>query len=184
MFEDVKEISDPEKDKNEYHFFYNREERLKNAPKIVKDYYEGKMKPLRGFQALYKNKANLFILLALVFFVGAAWIYTGFNKFRNYAKIDEIDCNLSAFSYADEVYVNAGFNRNIKSKRTDAADIKIRFIAVNADMQVCEEREDFVTYQGGEKILRTKFSDFDVVRIDALVSVNGIEKELSTAVKR
>lgn len=184
MFEDVKEVVDPEKDKNEYHFFYNREERLKNAPQNVKDYYEGKMKPLRGFQALYKNKANLFILLALVFFVGAAWIYTGFNKFRNYAKIDEIDCNLSAFLYADEVYVTAGFKRNVKSKKNEDADIKISFLAVNADMQVCAETEDFVTYKGGEEILRTKFSDYDLVRIDALVSVNGIERELSSVVKR
>ena len=184
MFEDVKEGVDPEKDKNEYHFFYNREERLKNAPQNVQYYYNGKMKPLRGFAVFYKNKANLYILLALVFFVGVAWIYSGFNRFRNYAKIAELDCNLSAFSYADEVYVNATFNRNIKSKKTGQEDIKIHFQAINADQQVYEESDDFVTYKGGETIIRAKFPDYDIIRIDAVVSVDGEEKELSAVVKR
>jgi hypothetical protein len=184
MFEDVKEGVDPEKDKNEYHFFYNREERLKKAPQIVQDYYNGKVKPLRGFAVFYKNKANFCILLALVFFVAVAWLYTGFNRFRNYAKINEIDCNLSAFSYADEIYVNATFNRNVKSKKTDEPDIKIHFQAINADQQVYEESDDFVTYKGGESIIRAKFPDYDIIRIDALVSVGGEEKELSAAVKR
>ena len=184
MFEDVKEISDPEKEKNEYHFFYNREERLKNAPQIVRDYYSGKMKPLRGFQALYKNKANLFVLLALVFFVGIAWIYTGFNRFRNYAKINEIDCELTAFLYNDEIYVSAAFKRNIKSKKNDDEEIKVHFFAINADLQPCDEAEDFVTFKGEQVFLRTKFTDYDIIRIDALVNVSGEEKELSAMVKR
>ena len=184
MFEDVKEYVDPEREKNEYHFFYNQEERLKNAPQIVKDYYAGKMKPLRGFQALYKNKANLYILLALVLFVGAAWIYTGFNRFRNYAKINEIDCELSAFCYADEIYASCKFSRNPKSKRTDTSDIKISYSAINADLQVAWEGSDFATFTGSELFLRTKLTDYDIIRMDAVVSVDGEEKELSTPVKR
>lgn len=184
MFEDVKEGLDPEKKDSEYHFFYNREERLKNAPQNVQDYYNGKMKPLRGFAVFYKNKANLYILLALVFFVAATWIYTGFNRFRNYAKVAELDCNLSAFSYADEIYVSASFSRNVKSKKTDWQDVKIHFMLVNADLQVSEEADDFVTYKGGEAVIRAKFPDYDIIRIDAVVSVDGEEKELSAAVKR
>lgn len=184
MFEDVKEISDPEKESKEYHFFYNREERLKNAPQIVRDYYNGKMKPLRGFQALYKNKANLFVLLALVFFVGVAWIYTGFNRSRNYAKINEIDCELSAFSYNDEIYVSASFKRNVKSKKRGEDEIRVHFTAVNADMQPADSAEDFATFKGEPFFLRTKFTDYDIIRVDALVSVSGEEKELSALVKR
>ena len=184
MFEDVKEYTDPEREKNEYHFFYNREERLKNAPQIVRDYYDGKLKPLRGFSALYKNKANLFVLLALVFFVGVAWIYTGFNKSRNYAKISDIDAELSAFSYNDEVYVSARFKRNVNAKDFSEKDIKINFEAVNADLQVAERSEDFLTYKEGEQFLRTKFPDFDIIRIDAAVEIGGEQKELSTPVKR
>lgn len=184
MFEDVKEIVDPEKEKNEYHFFYNREERIKNAPQIVKDYYDGKMKPPRGFAVFYKNKANLFILLALVFFVGVAWIYTGFNKFRNYAKINEIDCELSAFAYGDDIYASCRFSRNVKSKRTDSSNAKIRFVAINADSQVDSESEDFGTFTSGELFLRAKLKDYDIVRVDAIITVDGIEKELSTSVKR
>ena len=62
--------------------------------------------------------------------------------------------------------------------------MKIHFLAINADLQVYEESDDFVTYKGGEAIIRAKFSDYDIIRIDALVSVNGEEKELSAVVKR
>ena len=184
MFEDVKEIVDPQREKNEYHFFYNRDGRIKNAPQIVQDYYAGKMKPLRGFQALDKKKSNLYVLLALVFFVAAAWIYTGFNRFRNYAKINELDCQLTAFCYADEIYVSCKFSRNPKSKKTDKAEVKISYQAINADMQVAWESSDFADFSGGELFLRTKLTDYDIIRIDALVSVDGEEKELSTPVKR
>ena len=185
MFEDVKEIVDPEREKTEYHFFYNHDERIKNAPQIVKDYYAGKMKPLRGFQALYKNKANLYILLALVFFVGVAWIYTGFNRSRNYAKIKGIDCQLSAFCYEDEIYASCKFSLNPKSTRTDDAQVQIKYQAINADNQVAWESDgDFATFSGKEFFLRTKLMDYDIIRMDAVVSVDGEEKELSTPVKR
>ena len=185
MFEDVKEIVDPEREKTDYHFFYNHDERIKNAPQIVKDYYAGKMKPLRGFQALYKNKANLYILLALVFFVGVAVIYTGFNRSRNYAKINGIDCELSAFCYEDEIYSSCKFSLNPKSKRTDNAQIQIKYQAINADNQVAWESDnDFATFSGKEFFLRTKLMDYDIIRMDAVVSVDGEEKELSTPVKR
>ncbi|WP_027727273.1 hypothetical protein [Treponema sp. C6A8] len=186
MFEDVKEILDPEREKKEYHFFYNHEERIKNAPQIVKDYYAGKMKPLRGFQALYKNKANLYILLALVFFVGVAWIYTGFNRSRNYAKIQGIDCQLTAFSYDDTIYASCKFSPNPRSKRNEPAQIQVKYQAINADKQLAWESEkDYGSLEaGGELFLRTKLMDYDIIRVDALVSVDGEEKELSTPVKR
>ena len=59
MFEDVDEAHADGEEK--IVFRYNREERIAKAPKIVQDYYAGKMKPLRGFQALYKKKSNLYV---------------------------------------------------------------------------------------------------------------------------
>ena len=51
-------------------------------------------------------------------------------------------------------------------------------------MQVAWESSDFADFSGGELFLRTKLTDYDIIRIDALVSVDGEEKELSTPVKR
>ena len=53
-------------DKEELHFFYNREERLKNAPQIVQDYYSGKFKPAKGFLELCLQQKEIdFCLLHL-----------------------------------------------------------------------------------------------------------------------
>ena len=47
----------------ELHYFYNREERIKNAPPIVQEYYNGGLRPVRGFKILFvkmsKNTRNL-----------------------------------------------------------------------------------------------------------------------------
>ena len=54
-------------DKQELHFFYNREERLKNAPQIVQDYYSGKFKPTKGFfRVMFATKGNRFLFVSLV----------------------------------------------------------------------------------------------------------------------
>ena len=48
MFEDVEEgYLDGEKE-SKFHYFYNREERIANAPQNVKDYYDGNMKSKRA----------------------------------------------------------------------------------------------------------------------------------------
>ena len=53
----------------ELNFYYNREERLKNAPRTVKDFYNGKMKtPPRGLiKVLVATKGSRIIFLTLVF---------------------------------------------------------------------------------------------------------------------
>ena len=53
----------------ELNFYYNREERLKNALRTVKDFYSGKMKtPPRGLiKVLVATKGSRIIFLTLVF---------------------------------------------------------------------------------------------------------------------
>jgi len=184
MFEDVEEVKFPESEKKEYHFYYNREERIKNAPQIVQDYYAGKMKPLRGISLFTKNKSNLFILIALVFFVGFTWIYNAANKNRNYSKIQDIDFEVTAFCYNDEIFVNTKIKRNPRAKNLSEAEIKADFSAVDADKQVVAKSADVITYKQGEDYLRAKFTDYDIIRVDVLLSVNGEKKELSAIVKR
>ena len=52
-------------------FHYNREERLKRAPKIVQDYYSGNFKPYKGglLKSLVATRGNrLLFCMMLVFF--------------------------------------------------------------------------------------------------------------------
>ena len=96
MFEDVEEIVPDDPADKKLKFYYNREERITKAPQLVKDYYAGKLKPVRGFRIFF-TKQNRYIFFALIFFVGAAWIYTGLNKTRAGTTLAGINFELTAF---------------------------------------------------------------------------------------
>ena len=185
MFDDVDEGHlDGEKT---YKFYYNREERLKNAPQIVQDYYDGKLKPVKGLKVLVANKSNRYILLALVFFIATTWIYTGFNKSRNYSKINQIDCQLESFCYAEEIYTTLKISRNPKAKKTNPCKVAAEFFIINGDNQVISKESESMLYETGEQFFRKKFADYDILRIDAIVTVSDEQsetKELSAIVKR
>ena len=111
-------------------------------------------------------------------------MYTGFNKNRNYAKFDDIAVEMQSFSYDGEVYTNIKIkpvkeNSIIKPVKIDA-DVYF----VNLDNQPVEKKEVSMLYSKGEEYLRTKYSDYDIIRIDAVVTVGDVSKELSTQVSR
>ncbi len=183
MFEDVEEIvPDNEADKP-LKFYYNREERLAKAPQLVKDYYDGKMKPVRGFRIFF-TKQNRYIFFALIFFVGAAWIYTGLNKTRAGTTISGVNFELTAFSYEEEVYVSLQMKRSSRSKDTSPLAVDAEFFAIDPNNQVGDKRTGNLTYDEGEKYIRTKFTDYDIIRVDVIVNAGGQEKELSAQVVR
>ena len=183
MFEDVEEIvPDNEADKKLV-FRYNREERLARAPQIVRDYYDGKMKPVRGFRIFF-TKQNRYIFFALIFFIGATWIYTGLNKTRAGTTLEGINFELTAFSYEEEVYVSLAMKRSKKSKSTAPVSVNAEYFAIDPNNQVGDKRADSTIYSEGEQYLRTKFTDYDIIRVDVILNVGGQEKELSALVKR
>lgn len=165
------------------HYYYNREERIAHAPQNVKDYYAGKMNPVRGFRVLFQ-KQNRYILLALVIFVAFTWMYTGFNKTRNYAKIDNIAIEMQTFSYDGEVYTNIKVKPVKNSTQKKPVKVEGQVYFVNIDNQPVEMQEVSLIYSGEEQYLRTKFSDYDIIRVDAIVTVGEVSKELSSSVSR
>lgn len=181
MFDDVKE-SYKENDES-LHFFYNREERIAKAPQIVQDYYNGHLKPVKGIRVLF-TRQNRYIFLSLLFFVAALWIYTGFNKSRNYAKINEIDCEIQAFSFEEQIFVSISCKRNVKSKSESIEKIDAEIFLVDADNQVSKKEVLSAVYSKDEIFLRSKYSDYEIIRVDAMVSVGNETKEISTKVQR
>lgn len=196
MFEDVEEAyADGEKPVK---YYYNREERIAKAPQIVKDYYAGKLQPLRGFKVLYKNKSNLYILLALVFFVGFTWLYTGINNFRNYAKINNVVFELQAFAYEEDIYasikVDPNKAKNFKPLRPnlekdnevseDSSNlVTAEFFFINNDNLLVSKETMNMVLENKEEYLRTKITDYDIIRVDVIITFGGKEKELSAKIK-
>lgn len=165
------------------HFYYNREERLKNAPQSVRDYYEGKMQPVRGFKVLFA-KQNRYILIALILFVAFTWMYTGFNKTRNYAKIQNLTFELQAFRYDGEIFTNIKVYDKKGKKVEKPVPVNAHVYFVNVDNQVFEKKELSLLYEGQEDYLRTKITDYDIIRVDVVVNAENESKELSSLVAK
>ena len=183
MFEDVEEIvPDNEADKK-LKFYYNREERIAKAPKLVQDYYNGKLKPVRGFRIFFTPQ-NRYIFFALIFFVGASWIYTGLNKTRAGTTLQGVNFELTAFSYEEEVYVSLQMKRSKNAKNNMPLPVEAEFFAIDPNNQVGDKRNGQLVYDKGEKYIRTKFTDYDIIRVDVILNAGGTEKELSAEVKR
>ena len=164
-------------------FRYNREERLKNAPQIVRDAYEGKMNPVRGFKILWVNKSNRYILLSLILFVGFVWVFTAINNTRSYAKINNIAFEMTSFSFQDEVYVTLKVNDKKATEKSPPVKIEAEVFFINNDNQIVEKKELSLVYRDGEQTLATKTRDYDIIRVDAIINADSKEKEVSTAVK-
>jgi len=183
MFEDVTEIEPDDPNEKPLHFFYNREERIAKAPENVKAYYRGEMKPVRGIKVFFLPQ-NRWIFFALVFFVGATWVYSGFNKTRAYANLKGINFELTAFSYEEEIYTSILVKRSKKSKDSNPVNINAEFFVIDPNNNVGDKQTHSLVYAEGEEYIRTKFTDFDIIRVDVILSVDGEEKELSAEVKR
>ena len=196
MFEDIEEGHLDGEEPVVYR--YNREKRIENAPKIVQEYYAGGLRPVRGLKVLFANKSNRFVFMALIFFIAAAWIYTGLNNTRSFAKINDISLELQSFVFEEEVYstlkiVNkklekeASKNGNANPEKKNLLSpqkIEADFFIINSDKQVSDKQSLSMVYESGEEYLRTKCHDYDIIRVDVIVSVDGIKKELSANVKR
>jgi len=183
MFEDVEEIKPDDGVEKPLKFYYNREERIARAPKLVQDYYNGKMKPVRGFRIFFTPQ-NRYIFFALIFFVGASWIYTGLNKTRAGTTLQGVNFELTAFSYEEEVYVSLQMKRSKNAKNNMPLPVEAEFFAIDPNNQVGDKRQGQLVYDEGEKYIRTKFTDYDIIRVDVILNAGGTEKELSAEVKR
>ena len=164
-------------------FRYNREERLKHAPQIVRDAYDGKMNPVRGFKVLWVNKSNRYILLSLVIFIGFVWVFTAINNTKSYVKINDIAFEISAFSFQDEVYVTLKVNDKKADEKSPPVKIDAEIFFINNDNQIIEKKELSLVYRDGEETLATKAGDYDIIRVDAIIQADDKEKEVTTAIK-
>ena len=183
MFEDVEEIVPDDGVDKPLKYYYNREERIAKAPKLVQDYYNGNLKPVRGFR-IFLTKQNRYIFFALIFFVGATWIYTGLNRTRAGTTLAGINFELTAFSYEEEVYVQLKMKRSSRSRETAPINVAADFFAIDPNRQVGDKREGQLVYESDEQYIRTKFTDYDIIRVDVILNAGGHEKELSAEVKR
>lgn len=170
-------------------FYYNREERIKNSPKIVKDFYAGKLIQKRPglFRALVSTRQNRMVFFCLVAAVIMAFFFGFFGPSKNEASIAGVDCELSAFSFEDNVLVSVKFNepaKKYKAKYESAVKVKALFSACDADGQKIFEKEINDVYNGKELFIRTTFADYDIFTVAADVEIENESSRLSCKIEK
>lgn len=188
---DFKNINEGYADGEEpLHYYYNREERIKRAPKIVQDFYAGKVNQFskNPFKTIFKNKIYRTTFIFLLLFCGFAY-FMNWRENKNALKIGETSANLSAFSYSEEVYVSLKFESIFeKSKPKSSKEnfvpttISVIFNAVDSSGTVVQTSEFSDSYNGNELFIRTQFKDYDIIKVVADVTFGEEKKSFSAKV--
>lgn len=193
---DFSKLDEGHDDGDDVHYYYDRQERISHAPKIVQDYYSGKFHPTGGlFKSLISTTGNK-ILLVCVLVCSAAVVYlhsTGDKPFRKH--IGSVQMTLAAFNYGDEVYASITAKDEKASSSAakegggqdsgfiDASNlIECHFSALDCNGEVVCEAAVAEAVQDGAAQLRVKFQDYDIVKVEAEVSYAGESKTLSMPV--
>lgn len=182
MFEDVDEGHVDGDDS--LHFFYNRQKRLENAPQIVRDYYDGKMNPPRGFfKVLVSTKANKFLFLTLVVLTAFAMIYTRVMGASAKGEVDGVKCELSSFAYDEEVFTSVKVTCE-NEKLKDPKVLTVHFYLSDVNSQLIYEEETQLLIQKTEDFVRLKTTDYELREAKAVVKLGAESIQLEASVKR
>ena len=167
-------------------FYYNREERLKNAPQEVQNLYDGTFKVFKPglFKALVSTKTNRLVFMALIICFLLV-VFLGFFNRQNENILGGVPLELTAFSFEETVYVSVKFEEPPKKYKIENPlnfDVIIEFL--DAQKNVVEKRAELNIYNGNENFLRTTFHDYDIFYINAEVILDGKSVNLKCPVEK
>ena len=169
------------------HYYFNHEERIKRAPKIVRDYYsgEGIQSPKGILKSLVATKANRFGLFAIAIFCAFIYVYSLVSEKPYRKTVGGAEATLAAFSYADEIYASLTVrNGNDKADAIKHGTVTVRFSSIDVQKAIVGESENVQNYTGEELSVRTKFPDYDIVAVRAEIRFRGETKTLVARVVR
>lgn len=184
-FDKIRE-SHGESDEEKMVFYYNREERLKHAPKNVQDLYNGNFKVFKPglFKALVSTKTNrlAFVAMIMCFFLV---IFLGiFNK-KNEGSLSEIPFELSAFSFEENVYASLKMESPSKKNKTrENKNIDVSFKFLDKDKNLVYESSQLFIYEGNEAFLRTTYHDYDIFYVITEIEIDKKVLELTATVDK
>lgn len=176
-------------------FRYNHDERIKNAPKIVQDYYAGKLNPQKGlFRVLVATKFNRFMLFTVALCFAVVLIVNAFGARPNLATAAGFELELSAFCYDESVYAQikvhplkkslADKNFPIDKYIKDQEKVLSTFSFVDVDGQTLDKIQKSAEIEKKAFFLRTNSPDYDIMKVEASVEFLGQKVDLTSKVAR
>ncbi len=172
------------------HFYYNHEERIRNAPKIVQDFYakNGKIFTKGIFRSLVATKLNRIMLLMVAFCAIIVFFVHMFGNNPAIRVCSDFECELNAFAYDDKVYASVKIHP-LKKLREAGAKISGEagglFEFEDKDGAVLSKKEASCKLGENAVFLRTSAEDYDIIKVSAEVKIGQESVVLFTkAIKR
>ncbi len=164
------------------HFYYNRDERVRRAPDIVRSHYDGseKLPPKGFFKSLTHTKSSRFLLGSIVLLIIMILFATNIDLDSKSGTIDSIPFSLSAFKFEESAFVTVKADETIVQ---DDIPVSVYFYALDSENTIVEQSSIHSIFDGKENFYRTTFSKYDIMFIECEVLLNGKTLELKTNVQ-
>ena len=149
-----------DEDKIVYHYG-KPGERLKNADESVKRYYAGE-----------GPQAPIVVLSSIM------------DRGAKAATVGLVPMELSTFSFEDTVYISLQLKENSRIDFSEHPFVSCNFLVYTTDQQVIYQETVETFYTGKEDFLRTTFGDYDILYVEAVVTVGSDTKILRSDITR
>ena len=161
----------------ELNFHYKREDRLKDAPTVVKKYYAGELPtaPKGLFKALVHTKSSRFTFMALILVLALVVALIFFGPKANQNSLGNTEFSLSAFSFEEKIYVS--IKTQTKNNQTEIQiPLELSISALDKENQIVNQEKIETVITENEEFIRTIFTDYDIISISVEV-LNTESKE-------
>ncbi|MDR1785290.1 MAG: hypothetical protein LBR23_02320 [Spirochaetaceae bacterium] len=163
-------------------FYYNRERRIANAPQNVRDYYSGQGAMPRGFFKVLVATPGKRVLFFSILALCALIVFLTYSvPSASRGEVADIPAELSAFSFEETLYISLRLG---PSKNAEPRTVRAEISVFNADGEVFDRQVMEKKYLGEEEFFRTKTGDYDIIRVEAVLSCGGQERSLKSSITR
>lgn len=147
-------------------FRYNRNERLKNAPKNVQDFYSGNFStaPKGLFKSLFANKTSKIMFLTIIFLLMISMFLTFLTPKENTVSVENLKIKLDAIYFEDKIYCSLEFPKSNDFQNREEF-VYANFFAFDENDNLINSDFDSGIYSGEKKYFRCAFMEFEIAKI-------------------
>ncbi len=180
----VKDEQEEGFDRSRFNYHYDRERRLERATEPVRRTYTEGYTPNKGFiKGLTANTGLKSILMVIVMLSLTLVALNVLGDPPGTVRIQDSKAALKAFLFDDKIYVNLVFAAKESSSRSISV-VSAIITGLDGSGNVVAEREIAGAWSNEPLALRTIFEDFDIVKVNASIMLDGKVFQLTVSVDR
>ena len=175
-------------------FHHKAGEYRKTEPQFAQDIASGKTTAKRGFfRVLVSTKGNRSMFMVLCIAFAIVFLVSTFGKNAYEAKVNNVSCNLKAFSFDEKVYVtlelkqpDSQLKKRDKNKPATVTpqNVQAGFELYNTDKAVADKRISTCLYDGSGQFVRETFENYDITQVKCTVTCGDKSAILTAKVEQ